>query len=53
MEKLLGVLNLTLFIAGYVILVVPVLIILLIADMIKERGSVKMFDTEMMQNFEG
>jgi len=53
MEKVLNILSLTLFIVSYALLIIPAFIILLIADAVKERGSVKIFDADMMQNFEG
>jgi len=53
MEKILFALSFFLFIISYAILVVPALIVLMIADLIKERRPVKMFDPIFMQNFEG
>ena len=53
MEKILLALSFFLFIISYAILVVPALIVLMIADLIKEKRPVKMFDPIIMQNFEG
>jgi hypothetical protein len=53
MRKVINALNLILFIISYVILIVPALIILVIADVIKENRFIKIFDNNIMQNFEG
>jgi len=53
MEKLLNALNFILFVLSYALLIVPALIILVIADVIKENRFIKMFDNNIMQNFEG
>ncbi len=53
MEKLLNALYLILFVLSYAILIVPALIILVIADAIKENRFIKVFDNKIMQNLEG
>jgi len=53
MEKILLALSFFLFIISYAILAVPAVIVLMIADLIKEKRPVKMFDPIIMQNFEG
>jgi hypothetical protein len=53
MEKVLFALIFILFIISYAVLAVPALIVLIIADVIKENRPVKMFDPVVMQNFEG
>ena len=53
MEKVLFAISFFLFIISYAILILPALIVLIIADLIKEKRPVKMFDPVIMQNFEG
>jgi hypothetical protein len=53
MEKILNILNLALFFVSYAVLIIPAFIILFIADLIKKRASVKIFDPDMMHKFEG
>jgi hypothetical protein len=53
MGKVLNALNFILFVLSYAILVVPALIILVIADVIKENRFSNIFDNNIMQNFEG
>ena len=53
MEKMFNVFNLTLFIVSYAILIIPALLILLIANAVKQRGLVKIFDTDIIQKYEG
>lgn len=52
MGKVLNALNFILFVLSYAILLVPALIILVIADVIKENRNIKMFDTNIMHNLE-
>jgi hypothetical protein len=53
MEKVLFAISFFLFTISYAILILPALIVLIIADLIKEKRPVKMFDPVIMQNFEG
>ncbi len=53
MVKVLNALNFILFILGYGLLIVPAFIILVIADAIKKNRLIKIFDYNIMQNFEG
>jgi hypothetical protein len=53
MGNVLNTLNLILFFICYAILILPVFIILIIADVIKKKRFIKMFDYNIMQNFEG
>jgi len=52
MGSVLNGLILILFVTGYAILVVPVFIILLIADAIKENRYFRLPDSGIMQNLE-
>jgi uncharacterized membrane protein YqjE len=52
MGNLLSALIFFLFILSYAILIVPALIVLVIADVIKGNRCIKMFDTNILQKLE-
>jgi hypothetical protein len=53
MRNILNAFNLILFVICYVILIIPALIILVIADAVKENRFIKLLDYNIMQKFEG